>query len=254
MKIFDLFTFFNELDILEIRLSELYGVVDKFIFVEAKKTHSNLDKPLYFEQNKERFSKFLDKIIYIPLDSFPNSNSWFMENYQRNFISTKIDIIQDNDIVLLSDLDEIPSAKALSSLKPDMLPLCFEQINSYVYLNRVMKNSKDRIWMGTSAILKKDISTLQNVRNAKDRFKRLPNAGWHFSYCGGIDSICTKVKGFCHTEYNHVADDKEVLKERILNHKDILGRNGGETMKIEIDNTFPEHIVNNLDKFKHLIE
>ena len=69
--IYDCFMFFNELDVLEIRLNELYHAVDKFILVEATKTHAGKDKTLFFNENKQKFSKFLDKIQHIIIDEYP---------------------------------------------------------------------------------------------------------------------------------------------------------------------------------------
>ena len=88
--IYDCFTFFNEFDLLEIRLNELDSVVDKFVLVEATKTFSGKDKPLYFNENKNKFNKFLNKIIHVIVDEYPNLNGdWVIENHQRNEISKK---------------------------------------------------------------------------------------------------------------------------------------------------------------------
>ena len=84
--IIDCFPFFNELDLLEIRLNVLNDVVDKFVLVEASKTQSLIDKPFYFEENKDRYSKFLDKIIHVKITDYPKKDGWAMENYQRNCI------------------------------------------------------------------------------------------------------------------------------------------------------------------------
>ena len=85
--IIDCFPFFNELDILDIRLNVLNDCVDKFVLVEASKTQSLLDKPFYFEENKERFKPFLDKIVHVKVDEHPNVGGGAMENFQRNRIS-----------------------------------------------------------------------------------------------------------------------------------------------------------------------
>ena len=80
--IYDCFTFFNELDLLEIRLKILNDYVDKFVLVEAAKTHSGLPKPLYFNENKQRFLPYQDKIVHISLDNMPESqNSWVLEKF-----------------------------------------------------------------------------------------------------------------------------------------------------------------------------
>lgn len=93
--IYDCFPFFNELDILEIRLNTLYDTVDYFVITEANKTHTGKEKEYIFEKNRERFAKFLDKVIYIKVEDFPDlesskkssdGNKWLYENYQRDAI------------------------------------------------------------------------------------------------------------------------------------------------------------------------
>ena len=119
--VYDCFTFFNELDLLEIRLNELDSVVDKFVIVECTETHSKAKKQLFFDKNKDRFSKFSDKIIHIIVDDAPdivqNSSQepdrWIVEKFQRNCIERGLTSCADNDIILVSDIDEIPSSLAV---------------------------------------------------------------------------------------------------------------------------------------------
>ena len=139
MKIYDCFTFFNELDLLEIRLEELYAVVDKFVIVEADRTHSGKYKGFVLEKNKKRYSKWWDKIIYVKIKNSPlprltwiynlflytkNSflkyvsfnaglGNWNLENFQRNAIIRGLTHAEDKDIIIVSDLDEIPSRKGI---------------------------------------------------------------------------------------------------------------------------------------------
>ena len=121
MKVIDCFIFYNELDMLEFRLNELNDVVDYFVLVECIKTHTNNDKELYFENNKNRFSKFLDKIIHIIVkDNIPQTNSaWDREKYQRFCIDEGIKKLNLNneDIIIIADLDEIPDTKTVLNLK-----------------------------------------------------------------------------------------------------------------------------------------
>lgn len=118
MAIYDCFTFFNELGILEIRLNELYDVVDYFVIVEAKKTHSGQQKELYFQANRDKFKKFEDKIIYIVTDLPPikNNDRWELENYQRDQIDKGLSKCNDDDIILISDADEIPKKEDIPKI------------------------------------------------------------------------------------------------------------------------------------------
>jgi len=174
-KIYDGFLFFNELDLLEIRLNTLNDVVDKFILVESSVTHSGLPKPFYFEDNKERFSKFLDKIIHIKVTNTPDNfviipseftddyeGSVFKQiwedikinkafdratqpNYGRDFyqkecIKLGMKDCKDNDIIICSDLDEIINPEILERLdefyESDLL-YTFIQTNYCYYLNLI---------------------------------------------------------------------------------------------------------------------
>ena len=119
--IYDCFSFFNELDLLEIRLNTLDSIVDKFILVESTLTHTGKAKPLYYAENKNRFEKFNNKIIHIIVDEFPyfqNINTremaWIRENCQRNAILRGIPKpANDDDYLIIADLDEIPSPEAI---------------------------------------------------------------------------------------------------------------------------------------------
>lgn len=106
--IYDTFMFFNELELLELRLNELNGVVDKFVLVEATRTFTNKPKPLYYAENKQRFSQFNDKIIHIIVDDSPDSdNPWVLDRYQKNCVGRGLRNAAPDDIVVFSDADEI---------------------------------------------------------------------------------------------------------------------------------------------------
>jgi beta-1,4-mannosyl-glycoprotein beta-1,4-N-acetylglucosaminyltransferase len=146
--IYDCFPFFNELDLLEIRLNTLCDVVDKFVIVESAKTHRGNDKPLYFQTNKERFANFLDKIIYVQCVFPPEvKSSWGRENYQRNKIADGLYDAKDDDYIILSDLDEIPSVQAIEYAKKTPRTVSvFDQRLFFYFLNCENKNNK---WCGT---------------------------------------------------------------------------------------------------------
>ena len=109
---YDCFPFFNELDLLEIRLNVLKDVVDRFVLVEAGETHTGKTKPFCFAANRDRFAAFADRIVYRRIEKFPAGHgAWWNENYQRNEISKVLSEIgvRDEDDILISDLDEIPN-------------------------------------------------------------------------------------------------------------------------------------------------
>lgn len=126
-KIVDGFTFFNELDLLEIRLKYLYDVVDYFVIVEADTSFNGEAKQMFFKENSERFSPFMNKIIYVPINmkSYEDEKkvAWKREEFQRNSILNgliNLDIT-DTDLILISDVDEIPDIEILKSIKSNCI-------------------------------------------------------------------------------------------------------------------------------------
>lgn len=113
-RVFDSFIFFNELDLLQIRLSVLAPHVDRFVLVEATHSFQGQTKPLYFEKNRQRFAPFLDKIEHVVVDNFPDAASpWDREHFQRDAILRGLASCADDDLVIISDADEIPRPQAI---------------------------------------------------------------------------------------------------------------------------------------------
>jgi beta-1,4-mannosyl-glycoprotein beta-1,4-N-acetylglucosaminyltransferase len=114
-RVFDCFPFFNELDVLDIRLSELDGLVDHFVIVEATRTHTGKPKPLYYAENRTRFDRYAHKIIHVVVDDFPYeaSDHWGREIFQRQAIVRGLAEARPDDLIITSDCDEIPKPAAL---------------------------------------------------------------------------------------------------------------------------------------------
>ena len=256
--VYDCFTFFNELDLLEIRLNVLNDEVDRFVIVEARKTFSNLDKPLYFQDNKSRFEKFKDKIIHIVIDDFPPSeDAWQREYYQRNAIKRGLDHCIPEDVILISDLDEIPNPDAILKYKNHKGIKVFKQKMFYYYINDICVSNP--YWVNSSTRMLfygdfvKNQSSAQKIRFLKGYL--LSDGGWHFSYLGGPEKIALKIKSISHQEFNseeYVNVDK--IKQRIENNMDLMGRkNLSRYAIIKLDNSFPKYIVDNQARYSHLI-
>lgn len=247
--IYDCFTFFNELDLLEIRLNELSDVVDKFVIVEATKTFTGQPKPLCFADNKERFAAFSDRIIYVIVDDMPETgDAWNREYHQRNAIMRGLGGSSPEDWILISDVDEIP--------RPDKIGLMinginiFEQSYNYHFLNVVCQNPP--FWyQGTRGLLRSDLKSPQEIRMSTGQIIR--NGGWHFSYLGGVEAIRQKLNAFSHQEYNTpLYTDPDFLLRCIAEGRDIFGREYQWKFR-PIDDTFPKYVLDNLDRFDHLI-
>ncbi len=151
MKIYDCFTFYNELDMLEIRLNILDKYVDYFVLVEATKTHSGQEKKLYYKENEVKFKKFKHKIIHIIVNDMPiikDGDRWKLENFQRDSIMRGLTECQQDDIILVSDLDEIPNPKEIQRVErllmnnlKNSINRIFYSINRY-FLKNITKNQK----------------------------------------------------------------------------------------------------------------
>jgi len=250
-KIFDCFPFFNELELLELRLMELNEIVDCFILVEANKTHTGNPKGFIFEKNKKRFKPYLDKIIYIKVTDMPDPNPknlWIAENFQRNAISRELDkIAAPGDKVLISDVDEIPSTNAIKENLANPNWVVFKQSLYYYYVNcRVSRN-----WGGTVMASYGTFPSPQSLRDSAIRHGvgTYPGGGWHYSYLAGNspDKIIYKAKNIVDHFSGQSTGTFDEIAEKIRTHKDLYGRtNRFSQMKIiDISNDKPA----SMDKF-----
>lgn len=162
--VYDCFIFFNEMDLLEIRLNVLDPVVDFFVIVEGTKTFTNIPKPLYFKNNMERYSKFQNKIIHIIIDDYPEyENAWEYEYFQRNAIMRGLTGCKDNDTVIISDVDEIPCAETISQLA-GCSKICILKQHFYnFYIN--MKYENEPYWFGTVVLPYNKLFSPEEVRS-----------------------------------------------------------------------------------------
>jgi hypothetical protein len=152
MKIYNTFPFFNELDLLEIRLNELYDVVDYFVIIEGERTHQNEPKPLYYQENKERYAKFQDKIIHLVLseENF-NNDSYYNEIISFDAFTHALDATdaQDDDIVIIECADEITKAEVVVELAKSYTQPCFIEAHNFCYyLNARFEEGGEYWWTG----------------------------------------------------------------------------------------------------------
>lgn len=117
MAIYDCFTFYNEIELLEWRLKMLYDVVDCFVIVEANRTFQNKEKPFNLESYRERLAPYQGKIRYLKIsEGIPYTDDWSIEIYQRNYIQNGLANCQPDDIVIIGDVDEFPSPQVLRNM------------------------------------------------------------------------------------------------------------------------------------------
>lgn len=245
-QVYDAFLFFNELDLLEIRLNELSGTVDKFVLVESDTTFTGQPKPYYYNENKERFKAFADKIIHIMVTDSPKTDSpWDAETYQRDAIYRGLQNCSPNDVILISDVDEIPNVEAIRNYNPTNGVSLLQQRPSFYYLNCVSNFLWWNAKIGTWGDVQKE--TASQIR-ANNHRPVIENGGWHFTGLGGIKSILTKLDAFSHSEYNteHFRD-KDLLEIKIKNGWDIYDRIGVISTYWDINDTFPKYIRDNVN-------
>ena len=230
-QIIDCFIFYNELDILYYRLIILYDIVDKFVIVEANQTFSGNPKKLFYEENKHLFKRFEDKIIHIVVDlphvypmDYSKNAQWENEYYQRNCITKGIDRLNDNDLIIISDLDEIPDPTTLLQIKNGKEMAGITLVQDMYYYNL---NTKHELkWISLRIVTYKYYltTTPQKIRETKD-FPRVENGGWHLSYFGDKEFIKNKIKSFSHQEYNYEEyTNEEVIENKIKNNQDLFNR------------------------------
>lgn len=269
MRIFDCFSFFNELDLLEIRLNELDPVVDVFVLVEAVWTHQKKPKPLYYEENKERFKKFHSKIRHIVLTDGPNffygfriPNAWDYERYQKDQIKQGLKDCMPTDMIILSDVDEIPNPSLLKAHKNLRGVHIFQQRIYHYYINclEVKKDnpSNPQWWYGSVMVQFKDFTTAKKLRFLRevDKYKGnhiIPDAGWHFTSLGGVEKIIHKLESFAHTEFNNPDyKNEKKIKELIERGQSVFG---GDIRCVfqDVDESFPLFIQKNKEQLKEYI-
>lgn len=264
MKVYDCFTFFNELDLLEIRLQELYDVVDYFVIAEANESHSGNPKTYVLKENWDRFKPWQDKIRLISVDDFPKTNvSWVREKFQRDALSRGLYDKEPDDIIIVSDLDEIPRPDIISMIKEDtnlyeryvlQIPLFRYKFNFLKWHTPVINNQiiVTRAKVFTNPERERDYTHLW-LPQAPD-VAYIEHAGWHFSYLGDDKNAIHKLQNFAHTEQNVPEIIKPFSIERMIKEK--RGPDPKDIEKFEyvvLDDYFPECIVNNQEKYKDLI-
>lgn len=266
MAIYDCFQYFNEDHMIDLRMHILNKYVDFFVISESTKTHQGHDKKLNFNLNN--FKKYQHKIIYLVAD-FDKEKKFLqhkggesiIEQHQRNNISNGLVKASENDIIILSDSDEIPDLRKLNQINPNTKFTAFSQMMFMYKLN--LQNLNESNWIGSKICLKKNFPKPQELRDLK--FKEYPfwridklnlqiiKGGWHFSFLQKPEDIIKKIKSYSHGEFNTTDNTKEEnIKEKIKNNIDVFGR-GFELRKIPIDNSFPEYIVNNKNILKDWI-
>jgi len=296
MKIFDCFMYFDEEIVLDVRLNTLDQFVDYFVIVESKFTHKGNKRDLKF--NPDKFEKFKDKIIYLVYNHQPSEiekinnedspdeiarkslwNAIYRENGQRNYIEKGLIEANENDIILISDVDEIPNLENIEFKKISKKIILFKQNMFYYKFNLRLPNL---IWTGTKGCRKKDLINPQWLRNIKDRkysffrldtffsknkyrsVRRIIDGGWHFTNIKNAEAIEHKLKSYLHhgefdlnplsiTQINEIIKKKHAIYDLSVDKTKSKIGSGNKLKKFELDK-LPKYIQENKNNFKEWID
>jgi len=297
MRIFDCFMFYDEEVVLDIRLNSLKNFVDCFVIVESKFYHNGKKRDLKFDINK--YPKFKDKIIYIVQDEEPLNletvkkeddeglksykfifNAHKRENFQRNLISKGLDKANEDDLIMISDVDEIPNLRDLNVARVNNKIVIFEQNIFYYKLNRYLEGFT---WHGTKACKKKNLKSPQWIRNVKNKkfgFWRLDtffsenkyinkifikDGGWHFSNLKNPVDIENKLKSYLHhrdfevenidlKEISKLVRNNETIYDMFTDKRQKKFSENKRKLNLYPKNKLPQYILDNENKFKDWLD
>ena len=251
MKI-DAFLLYNELDILDIRLNELQGVVDKFIIVESTTDFAGRPKRLFYKECQDRYDVWRDRITYVVVDDMPDGQSPYRrERYQRRCISRGLTLLKPefNDTVIISDIDEIPKAEIVAAYDAAQGPHTLEQRYSQFYVNNVGPTH----WGGSRIVPYKEVLTTGSPLDVRQSvYPKVPQAGWHFNLLAPIERIKDKLRALGSPYYDPDQSNYNFLPVILASGADILGRDI-QFKYMPIDDSFPVYVKNNQEKFQHII-
>jgi len=248
-QVVDIVLFNNELELLDLRVKILEDVVDFFIVKEATHTFQG--------DSKELLSKTYDhpKVFTYVVEFSTGMNTWDRDRFQR---ATPVDLIaygiNEDAIVMTSDLDEIPDPEAVKWVRDNFNPsamYALEQKMHQYYLN--VRNMSEP-WAGTRicSMEKYRLMDAETMRHSQSLCMTLPDAGWHWSFLGGEKQIEKKIKSYAHEEYDNDETIQQIAK-RMVNNEDIFGR-GFKLQKVELDDSYPKYVLENQEKLSHLIK
>lgn len=291
MKLIDVFNFSHEpIELLEMRLNIVYPYVDIICINENATTYTGIEREIQFEKYKSRLSPFLDKIVYRIIDTRERNldfstfsqqyhtdrdkdhparpatrglpERWHRSMYGRDcLIESLLEVASDDDIIIQSDLDEIPNPEFLkeakSLVKDGYMYTCIQKFYM-CHINRIQTDKGKDVddWRGSQFCTfkyLKDYGGFNDCRNLPHENEFLiENGGWHFSFLGGEEKIKQKLQGYGHQEHNNDGV-KSNIGSNINNNQDILGRTWMGTRIVPLDDDLPEEIINNVEKYSEFI-
>lgn len=255
------FTYNGEMKMLQLHLGVLNNYVDRFIIVEANKTFSGNDKPLYFFQHQQFIKEYWNKIDYYVVDNWDDTDLWEQainspntkgaKHWKREFYvkesiqkALKKFNVQDDDTLFIGDVDEIINPEAEYESDTPIKA----KLSVYAYW---LNNASNEEFYGTLICQYKDIKDkcLNHVRSDTSLYSKSDLLGWHFTSMGGLEEVRRKLNDSYTPESYNTYEVQQLLSERLKNHQDYLGRNF--TFRFD-EKHWPKYLTENRDKFKYL--
>lgn len=277
--IYDCIPFFNELDILKLRMQIMAPYVDKFVLEESTVTFSGEPKEMIFAKHRDMFAAFADKIVYVAVDDSPleGVTTHERDKFQKNRLIRGMADAKPDDIVIFSDVDEIPNPKALEEILRHFDPnkvyhlaqrmfYCFLNIEevsgNLLSITGEFPGVEQKQWLGSkvcsfAGLPPEGIVYLREVAPEDPRSVRVADGGWHFGYMGGdgerdvAKRIGVKVQAAAHQEYNKASYLNEAV-DRLLCGEDIFGRNA-KFIRVPIDESYPAYLREHREEYDFLI-
>ena len=270
-KVYDCITFYQANMLFQLRFEILKDVVDYFVICEANKSHTGLKKEFIF--NPKIPEKYKDKIIYIKVTDLPDIKIKGKKDYkllslQMENLFKGIRSANQNDLIIFSDEDEIPNPNIINSFNFNRHKFGIFLQNMYYYKLNIMNiDEGNGNWAGSRICKKKNLKSffklrLLKIKNLEYPFWRIDKernielikkGGWHFTYLMKPEEISKKIENMAHTEFNKEKfKDVSAIKKKINDLIDPFGRDL-RLKKVEIDNSYPEYLLKNLDLYKEWI-
>jgi hypothetical protein len=269
ITVYDCFTFYNEFDLLELRLEELWDVVDYFVIAEANTTHQSKPKPFLLKERWGEFSKYHSKMRHIMVDDMPcDPDTWVNEKFQRKALERGLYDIRPDDIIITGDGDEIVRPEIIEMIKEDtysnnynryipFLPIFYFKLN-YLMVNPCGIHGKSVVTRGHAFInpqAEREITFPWVPKPANADFVYLNHGGWHFSYFGKTDFAVNKIQSFAHTESNIPSVTENIDVDKMIKQGvGIYWDKGDERFaSVKVDDYFPRTVVNNPERWADMI-
>lgn len=261
MIIYDCFTFYNEFELLELRLKELYDHVDWFVLVEADRTFQNKEKPLYFtgDLDNPRWANYRDKIRVVQVTDMPtDTDAWARERHQRDAITYGIKNANAEDIIMISDVDEIPRVETIEAVCSSTADVFGFRMPLFNFKYNYMMVTQDLYSVWSGAVRRRALHSPEDFRKMRHAINEfgygfddgqvavIEHAGWHFTYLGAEEFARTKIQSFAHEESNR----PEILDQ--INIEDSIRKGTGiirtnqdyRFSPVAMDDYFPANATN----------